>query len=36
MDGDVRDMKIITTSGNRRILVVAVNNGRVLTFSLKK
>ncbi|MEJ8844868.1 VCBS repeat-containing protein [Lacibacter sp. H375] len=36
IDGDVKDMKIITTASKERLLLVAVNNDRMKIFRLKK
>jgi enediyne biosynthesis protein E4 len=36
IDGDVKDMKIITTASKERLLLVAVNNDKMKIFRLKK
>jgi hypothetical protein len=36
IDGDVKDMKIITTASKERLLLVAVNNEKIKIFRLKK
>jgi len=35
IDGDVKDMKLITTSGSEKLIVVAVNNDYMKVFKCR-